>query len=420
MPTLYRLMSGRRSPVIDPRRSTLRPWYMTHRRAGGFIRGAIFCGTCTPCNCNANIHCIRTVFSGLTSCDGVCYDFPTMGPSGSSFKLIDALPSSVDTYCSFDELQSSEDVCVYAGSVFGSWDVEQYTGSGCGGTLVDTQTATAINILIISNGATVVSVRAWIEASFFVFGLGSVTIQLRLFHDDDIFNFNASQSNEITSCIVLTSLGPSLAAGSHSGTIVASIEQSGIECNLCESCADVDEPPCNGNCAPCTPDTIRAVVSGITTTTTCVISGTNSFQLSGSTDPNRTIDLARASFDSCTWEATVACDRTLTRHSNALCSSATNTFNIVTIKYTLIRTSSTNWTWEVAGYDDEDPEVKRVSFAGATSVSCALDPMNITATASVCDAVSTASHPTRTACGNTSTNAGIFGSDGSTTFTVCP
>ncbi len=188
-------------------------------------------------------------------------------------------------------------------------------------------------------------------------------------------------------------------------------------CSFCVDCIDANQVTCDSDCGRCTPTTIRAVVGSITTVTTCTASGTNSFKLAGTTAVNRTIDLSQDETDRCKFEASVASDYTLTRYSDAACLTSTNVFTIDTIKYTLIRTSSTNWTYEVAGYDGA---TKRVSFVGTDAGSCTFNPMNITATASICNVVATATHPTRTAFGNTTNNAGIFGTLGSTTFTVCP
>lgn len=189
------------------------------------------------------------------------------------------------------------------------------------------------------------------------------------------------------------------------------------QCSFCASCVQPDDAvSCGNDC--CTPSTIRATVSGVTVNQTCILglSGLRRWRLDGTTAINRTIDLAQTS--SCTWEASVSSDYVLRRFNNILtCTSQDATFTIDTIKYTRIRTGATTFTWEVTGYEGVTP---RVSFVGDDDGTCTFSSMSGTDTTNNCADMGSATHPARTACASSTSNAGIFGSGGSTTFTACP
>jgi hypothetical protein len=190
-------------------------------------------------------------------------------------------------------------------------------------------------------------------------------------------------------------------------------------CDHCEGCAAPLSCPTAPLCPSsnsCTPDVIRATLSGITVTQTCVTDTgvVKSWRLDGSTAVNRTVDLRQIS--QCTWQARVASNHVLRRFALLNCLSEEANFTSEELVYQLTRVSSSSWEWEVYGADSG---VKRTSFVGATSASCAMNPFSYAATANSC-VPATATHPTRTACANAATTTSILGSGGSTTFTVCP
>lgn len=372
---------------------------------------------CTCCNECENVKCLKVVVSGVSICpDSTCYS----AHLGSDFKNTGVFDINGTFYAHLAVTDTGVCRCFYEFVIPGSshsFTLYSSTDGTCtGGTTPGTSIEASIEIFLDGMNNVLYVGAGTINQSFTSCNGGP-------------YSFSESITNNYSSCdqpIGIFNCGPECdefnevldnGGTGTSGTVVVTIEPgNSADCSLCSGCSGANEPTCGNGCAPCTPTAIRAVVSGITVTTSCVIAGLNSFQLSTGTDPNRTIDLEQIG-ESCTWEATAACDRTLTRHDNTLCSSVQSTFNITSIRYTLTRAGSTSWTWEVAGYDGA---TKRVSFVGDDDGSCTFSSMSFTATANDCKNISTPTHPTRVACGNTSTNAGIFGSGGSTTFSVCP
>jgi hypothetical protein len=208
---------------------------------------------------------------------------------------------------------------------------------------------------------------------------------------------SATANNAQTTC----DLTASPKRGGHSGTFAkpsASLPALSATCGNCT--AVTQNPPSSWSC------TIADVV-------TCVNQcDGDRWRLTGSTNINRTITLNQVG-STCVWEATVSADYVLYDHDTAA-----ESWDIEKIVYDRHRISATQWSWEIYGLDASD--VKRVSYAGATSGSCALNAMTHGATSNRCDLVGTANHPSRSFCADQSNHRIIAGSGGSTTSTVCP
>lgn len=197
------------------------------------------------------------------------------------------------------------------------------------------------------------------------------------------------------------------------------------ECSFCETCGAnaVDCP--TADC--CTPSTIRATVSSVTTALgTCILGsgGVSAYKVDGTTAVNRTIDLVQNPINTCIWDSFVYADWVIRKYSSlANCTGGGApdlTTSILFIRYRLERTGSTTWTWRVDGLNQFGAVVVNIVGAAPSLGTCTINPMSITASANNCSTVSSASHPVRTACVNDGSFTGIVGSSGSTSFSVCP
>jgi hypothetical protein len=122
----------------------------------------------------------------------------------------------------------------------------------------------------------------------------------------------------------------------------------------------------------CTPDTIRAVTSSITTCLgTCITGAAQSYKLAGTTAVNRTIDLEQLAVASCTWRADVSADHVLTRATK---------HTLDTLVYEMERTANDTWTARV--YARNSGDTQRVwFFSGTVNTGTGITRCDVTATA---------------------------------------
>lgn len=370
----------------------------------GVIPGVMRCKCCGSGVCPA---CIYVDASGITVCTNPCFNHPTAGDN-SNFSFDGDLSGSGEL------VGPTSGVCAYqTATENGTLTVYPSTNGSCTGspTTGNVGFLCVVNIDEAAGTVLCASIRD-LGGRRVIFNSGPITAPL---------------GSTISNALTLADCGTLIAGTCGSAGLNAVVMGYGgslIVTDISGGCSF-----CKCVLPPCTPvgstplAMIRATTSGIAVSLdTCVIgSGSiNNFKLTGTTAANRTIDLVQDATNKCKWEASVACDWVLRRYANAAnCAaslSATGTWNITALKYTLIRTSATVWSWEVAGYDGA---TKRVSIVGTNPGSCGFAALTSTATSGDCKTITAPTHLSRTSCVAEAGPTGIFGSAGATSFSAC-